>query len=156
VLRRSGIQPLSLSLEITESVLLDEADVVADTLSALRALGVRLILDDFGTGYSSLGYLTRLRVDGLKVDRSFVDGLGEEVGDTAIVGAIVGMAQALEIEVTAEGVETAEQLEHLRILGCTFAQGYHLARPLWAADVTQLLSSVPWWLARDLWRASPA
>jgi diguanylate cyclase (GGDEF)-like protein/PAS domain S-box-containing protein len=156
VLRRSGIQPLSLSLEITESVLLDEADVVADTLSALRALGVRLILDDFGTGYSSLGYLTRLRVDGLKVDRSFVDGLGEEVGDTAIVGAIVGMAQALEIEVTAEGVETAEQLEHLRILGCTFAQGYHLARPLWAADVTQLLSSVPWWLARDLWRASQA
>ncbi len=141
VLRTTGIDPSSLCLEITETVLLEESELLGDTLRALRATGVRLVLDDFGTGYSSLGYLNRLPLDALKVDRSFVDGLGVEPRDSAIVKAVVGMAQALSLTVIAEGVEAPTQLAELRTLGCDLAQGYLFARPLPAEELGTMLES---------------
>jgi diguanylate cyclase (GGDEF)-like protein/PAS domain S-box-containing protein len=143
VLRATGLQPRSLSLEITESVLLEESETLTDTLRALRGLGVRLMLDDFGTGYSSLGYLKRLQLDALKIDRSFVDGLGTSQQETAIVHAVVGMARALSLGVVAEGVETEAQLAELRRLRCDSAQGYLFARPLPADEAGALLAGKP-------------
>jgi EAL domain-containing protein (putative c-di-GMP-specific phosphodiesterase class I) len=142
ILRETGLEPSSLGLEITEGMLLEETPATAETLQAIQRLGVRLILDDFGTGYSSLGYLRRYALDVLKVDRSFVAGLGEDgSGDDAIVQAIVGMAKALGMRVIPEGIETAGQLARLTELGCDYAQGFHLARPLAAREVEALLRS---------------
>ncbi len=140
-LAASGIAPSSLCLEITESVLLDEPDTVSETIKGIARHGVRFALDDFGTGYSSLAYLTRLPIDGLKVDRSFVDELGSSARSTAITTAIVRMAQALSIEVVAEGVETQAQLDTVRDLGCELAQGFYFHRPLEASAVTALLGA---------------
>jgi EAL domain-containing protein (putative c-di-GMP-specific phosphodiesterase class I) len=105
------------------------------------------VLDDFGTGYSSLAYLTRMPLDTLKVDRSFIDGLGTEPRDTAITEAIVAMAHALSLDVVGEGVETALQLAELTRLGCDYAQGFHFARARPAIEVTAMLESGPAWLA---------
>ena len=138
-LRDTALDPQCLCLEITESVLLDDSEAANKTLRALLSLGVGLVLDDFGTGYSSLAYLTRLPIDGLKIDRSFVEGLGSSARSTAIVTAIVRMAEALSIEVTAEGVETTRQVEELRRLGCLRAQGFHFARPLPAEEIAEVL-----------------
>ena len=146
-LRRTGMDAACLSLEITESVLIDEPDVGAETLRALGALGVQIALDDFGTGYSSLSYLTRLPIDTLKLDRSFVDGLGREQHDTAIATAVVRMAQALSVAVIAEGVETELQLSELQRLGCSYAQGFFFARPVPPAEITLLLGAAPPWRA---------
>jgi len=139
-LEDTGLPPGSLGLEITEGLLLEESPATAQTLERLQALGVRLVLDDFGTGYSSLRYLQRHPLDVLKVDRSFVAGLGEDGrGDGAIVEAIVGMAQALGMRLIPEGVETAGQLRRLAALGCEFAQGFHLSHPLPAGELEALL-----------------
>jgi diguanylate cyclase (GGDEF)-like protein/PAS domain S-box-containing protein len=138
-LERNGVAPARLALEITERVLISEADSPWNTLSALRKLGVSLMLDDFGTGYSSLSYLKRFPVDVLKIDRTFVDGLGSEAEDSAIVKAIVGMARALEVGVVAEGVETEAQVQCLRDLSCERAQGFFFGRPGEAARITPLL-----------------
>ena len=112
-----AIDPSALCLEITESVVMEQTPATMATLDELKKLGVRLAIDDFGTGYSSLGYLQRFRLDFLKIDRSFVDGLGRDPGQTAIVDAVVRLAQALGLGVIAEGVETPEQLEALRDAG---------------------------------------
>ena len=117
ILRATGRQPSTLCLELTESVSMENVDY-SGTLAALKALGVRLAIDDFGTGYSSLSYLKRFSLDAVKVDRTFVDGLGTDPHDTALVTAIVAMADALRLEVTAEGVETRDQLLNLEQLGC--------------------------------------
>lgn len=138
-LAHSGIAPSTLSLEITESVLLQESDGVRDTMTQLASRGVRFVLDDFGTGYSSLGYLTRLPIAGLKIDRSFVDALGRSSRSTAITTAIVRMAQALSVEVIAEGVENERQVAALAGLGCELAQGFHFHRPLPAEGIAELL-----------------
>jgi diguanylate cyclase (GGDEF)-like protein/PAS domain S-box-containing protein len=138
-LTESGIEPSSLCLEITESVLLDEPDGVADTIRRLTRLGVRFVLDDFGTGYSSLAYLSGLPIDGLKVDQSFVKSLGTDQRSTAITTAIVRMAQALSLEVIAEGVEAPYQLEALRALRCELAQGFYFHGPLPARAISELL-----------------
>jgi diguanylate cyclase (GGDEF)-like protein/PAS domain S-box-containing protein len=135
----AGIEPSSLCLEITESVLLEEPAGVSEMIRRLAALGVRFVLDDFGTGYSSLAYLSGLPIDGLKVDRSFVQALGVDERSTAITTAIVRMAQALTIEVIAEGVETERQLNALRDLRCELAQGFYFHRPVSAEAVSELL-----------------
>jgi diguanylate cyclase (GGDEF)-like protein/PAS domain S-box-containing protein len=139
ILARTGLDPVHLRLEITESVLVDESATAIASLEALNELGVRLVLDDFGTGYSSLAYLNRFPFHALKIDRSFVDALGIEQERTAIVEAIIGMARALSLEVIAEGVESEVQLAELRRLGCDYAQGhlFHAAMP--EPDVSRLL-----------------
>ncbi|HEY7525047.1 MAG TPA: EAL domain-containing protein [Candidatus Limnocylindrales bacterium] len=139
-LRRSELPAQRLRLEITESVLLLDDDQTATTIDGLQALGVDLVVDDFGTGYSALSYLKRLPVSGLKIDRSFVAGLGSDVQDAAIVSAATAFARALGLRVTGEGVETTEQLDALRALGCELAQGYLFARPMPAADLAKLLA----------------
>jgi diguanylate cyclase (GGDEF)-like protein len=140
VLRETGLQPASLGLEITEGMLLEESPATVETLQALQRLGIRLMLDDFGTGYSSLAYLRRYPLHVIKVDRTFVGDLGPDgAGDSAIVEAIVGMARALGMKVVPEGVETAAQLARLIALGCDYAQGFHLSRPLAAAELEALL-----------------
>jgi diguanylate cyclase (GGDEF)-like protein/PAS domain S-box-containing protein len=126
----TGLDPSTLSLEITETVLLGDSDVTAAALQALKALGVRLEVDDFGTGYSSLSYLRRFPVDGLKVDRSFVMNLLHDAKVEAIVNAVVGLAHGLGIRVVAEGVETSRELDALGDMGCDVGQGYHWSRPL--------------------------
>jgi diguanylate cyclase (GGDEF)-like protein/PAS domain S-box-containing protein len=139
IIARTGIDPIHLRLEITESVLVEESATAIVSLEELNEIGVRLVLDDFGTGYSSLAYLNRFPFHALKIDRSFVDGLGIEQERTAIVEAIIGMARALSLEVIAEGVESEVQLAELSRLGCDYAQGhlFHAAMP--AADVSRLL-----------------
>jgi EAL domain-containing protein (putative c-di-GMP-specific phosphodiesterase class I) len=137
----TGLEPERLALEITESVLLEDSAAARGTLKALKALGVALVLDDFGTGFSSLGYLKRLPLDGLKIDRSFVDGLGRDADDSAIVSAVAGMAGALGLTMIAEGVETLAQVTELRRLECQRAQGYHFARPMDPAAFLALVTS---------------
>ena len=140
VLRDTGLDPNCLSLEITESVLLADSDALTHTLRALKASGVRLVIDDFGTGYSALGYLTRMPLDALKIDRSFVVGLGVQARDTAITEAIIGMSRALSLEVVAEGVETPLQITELRRLGCGLAQGFYFSPPVSPGEITTMLA----------------
>ena len=123
-LNGAGIEPGRLHLEITETALILDDDRSIDTLQALRDMGVRLAIDDFGTGYSSLTYLKQLPIDVLKVDRSFVDGLGTDPNDTSIVRMILSLASALDLTAIAEGVETEVQLAALREYGCELGQGY--------------------------------
>lgn len=130
VLAESGFDPACLKLEITEGVALDNSEATLATLQRLKEIGVHLAIDDFGTGYSALSYLKRYPIDTLKLDRSFVEGLGFDIEDTAIVHAVIAVAKTLGISVTAEGIETAEQLAQLRALGCDLGQGYYFARPL--------------------------
>ena len=139
VLARHGVRPGEVCLEITESTLMEDAEAARIQLVALKALGVRLAVDDFGTGYSSLSYLKRFPVDLLKVDRSFVSGLGADAEDSAIVTAVIGLAHALGLEALAEGVEDETQLRELQRLGCDIAQGFLLARPQAADALTELL-----------------
>ncbi len=124
-----GVAPESLCLEITESALMADPDEAAATLGALHELGVKLAIDDFGTGYSSLTYLRRFPIDALKIDRSFVNGVSENVKDATIVAAVVALAHAFGIPAIAEGVETASQAAQLTDLGCDFAQGYLWGKP---------------------------
>jgi len=129
-----------LKLELTESVVMEDAEQTIETLGQLKALGVQLAIDDFGTGYSSLSYLKRFPVDVLKVDRSFVDGLATSQQDAAIVQGIIALAQSLGLTVTGEGIETEEQAAYLTRLGCDLAQGYYFSRPLLVAQFEALLT----------------
>jgi diguanylate cyclase (GGDEF)-like protein/PAS domain S-box-containing protein len=143
-LARSGLPPWCLNLEITESTLLDYAEATEKTLEQLRALGVAMQLDDFGTGYSSLSYLQRLPIDTVKIDRSFVSGgLGAGLANPQIVRAIIALAGTLGKRVTAEGVETVEQLHELQALHCTNVQGYYLSRPVGQEAARELLAAQP-------------
>jgi diguanylate cyclase (GGDEF)-like protein len=135
----AGVEPADVCLEITETALMADAELTLEILDRLHDQGLRLAIDDFGTGYSSLTYLKRFPVDVIKVDRSFVAGLGTDPDDTAIVRTIVSMADALRLEVTAEGVETETQRTELIALGCDRAQGYLFARPEPAAAATERL-----------------
>jgi len=141
VLEGSGLTPSNLCLEITESVLMDDASAVIDTLWELKAIGVTLAIDDFGTGYSSLSYLRRFPVDVLKIDQSFIAGLGPDPEDSTIVAAVVSLADTLELEAIAEGVETHDQLTRLRALGCRLAQGYYFAEPAEAEAVAKMIAT---------------
>jgi diguanylate cyclase (GGDEF)-like protein/PAS domain S-box-containing protein len=127
---RSGLPPSAVTLEMTESVFMDDSHVNLRALEALREIGVRIALDDFGTGYSSLSYLRRFHIDVLKLDRSFVSGLLGSAQDRAITRAVIDLASHLDLELVAEGVETIEQLDLLRQLGCRLGQGYLMHRPM--------------------------
>jgi EAL domain-containing protein (putative c-di-GMP-specific phosphodiesterase class I) len=142
ILRETGLEASRLQLEVSEAVLMRDDPRMLDRLEALRTVGVRLAIDDFGTGYASLSYLRRLPVDCLKIDRSLVKGVGLETEDTAIVRAVITLAQSLGISVTAEGVETADQLAQLRAIGCDRGQGYYFARPVSADRLPELLASL--------------
>jgi diguanylate cyclase (GGDEF)-like protein len=131
----TGADAAGLCFEITENVLMDDAEATMGAITALKRLGVGLSIDDFGTGYSSLGYLKRFPVEAVKVDRSFIDGLGSDPEDSAIVAAVISLGHALGLTVIAEGVETDRQLAELAALGCDAAQGYLFARPGPGADV---------------------
>jgi diguanylate cyclase (GGDEF)-like protein/PAS domain S-box-containing protein len=140
LLHTIDLAPGCLCIEITESVLMTDAPLIDATLNRLKALGVSLSIDDFGTGYSSLGYLKRLPVDMLKIDRSFVVGLGSDTEDTAIVRAIITLAHTLGLVVTAEGIETADQVQQLEALSCELGQGYFFARPQSAAALGAVIA----------------
>jgi EAL domain-containing protein (putative c-di-GMP-specific phosphodiesterase class I) len=140
-LARTNLAPDRLVLEITESAYIDSAAATLDAMKELSGMGVRLALDDFGTGYSALGYLKRLPVDEIKIDRSFVENVTTDSADESIVRAIVGVAKNLDLTVVAEGVETAEQAAFLLGLGCNRFQGYHFSRPLAPADLDIYLAA---------------
>jgi diguanylate cyclase (GGDEF)-like protein len=139
-LDQTGLEPRRLALEITESVLMDDPEATAARLEALRRLGVRIAIDDFGTGYSSLGYLRRLPVDVLKIDKTFIDGVAEGPHESALARAVIKLASTLKLEAVAEGVSNAAQVLALRRLRCPFGQGFHFARPQPAEGVAELLA----------------
>lgn len=141
ILNSTGLARADLCLEITESTLMEDAEATTILLRELKRIGVGLAIDDFGTGYSSLAYLLRFPVDTLKIDRSFIDGLGPETEDSIVVEAIIKLASTLGLDVVAEGVETDEQLSHLQNLGCREAQGFLFTKPVIADEITKLLAA---------------
>jgi diguanylate cyclase (GGDEF)-like protein/PAS domain S-box-containing protein len=145
VLRETGLEPDSLKLEITESVLMEDTISVTTMLKRLHALGVQLSLDDFGTGYASLSYLHRFPMQILKIDRSFVSGMNDNNKNAEIVHTIITLARNLGMDVVAEGVETAEHLAALRALQCQYGQGYLFAKPLDVPAATAILTAAPQW-----------
>jgi EAL domain-containing protein (putative c-di-GMP-specific phosphodiesterase class I) len=140
VLAATGLAPARLKLEVTETIVLENSDAVAQVLHQLRELGVQLGLDDFGMGYSALSYLQRFPFQTIKIDRAFVTGMAEG-GNVEIIRAIVSMAAGLAMDVTAEGIETAAQLARLQDLACGFGQGYYFHKPFTRADAQALLAS---------------
>lgn len=139
MLEETGLEPQHLELELTESQLLDSVEHIIATFHQLHDLGVKLAIDDFGTGYSSLSYLKRFPVDYVKIDQTFICGLGEGTEDAAITQAIIAMAHSLKLKVVAEGVENHEQLAFLKDHHCDEVQGYLISRPVEAQAVTRLL-----------------
>jgi EAL domain-containing protein (putative c-di-GMP-specific phosphodiesterase class I) len=145
VLASAAVEPSSLCVEITERAMLERAargtsTPAAVSLDRLKAAGVRIAIDDFGTGYSSLTHVRRFPVDCLKIDRTFVSGMGIDKGDTSIVAAVIGLAHAMDMIAVAEGVDREEQLVALRTLGCDQAQGFLLGHPLPAEEAGLLLA----------------
>ncbi|MBV9455052.1 MAG: EAL domain-containing protein, partial [Rubrobacter sp.] len=140
VLSNTGLDPKGLQLEITERAVMDDAELSIEKLKKLKALGVRFAIDDYGMGYSCLYYLKRMPVNSLKIDQSFIAGLGKDRGDTAIVSGTIAMAHDLGLKIVAEGVGTAYQLAQLKELGCDLGQGLHLGEPLASEAVAALLN----------------
>ena len=139
-IRQAGIDPAQIEIEITETMLMDDAEAATLTVDKLHELGVKLAIDDFGTGYSSLNYLRRFPIDTVKIDRSFVMDIPDNPDDEAITAAVIAMAHRLNLQVVAEGVETAQQLEFLAGHDCEFAQGYYFAKPLPIEEMEQLIN----------------
>lgn len=145
ILKQTGLNPRNLTLEITEDVLMSEAPSNIAVLNELRSLGIKLAIDDFGTGYSSLAYLKRFPVSYLKIDRAFVEELGVDPEDAALVSSMIGLAHTLDMKVIAEGIETSEQLKILRELGCDMAQGHYFSEPLPHNALSAFLATDPHW-----------
>ena len=143
MLQQAGMRPEDLEFEITEGILLDDEHSTTEALTRFRSAGIRIALDDFGTGYSSLNYLKRYPVDRIKIDRSFVSQLTEASTSTAIVQAMVTLAHALKIKVTAEGVETSEQFDVLAGMGCDTFQGFLLSAPLEPGAIEAMFENGP-------------
>jgi EAL domain-containing protein (putative c-di-GMP-specific phosphodiesterase class I) len=139
IIKDSGVRPSAVNLEITETIAMGDADHAFSVLSDLKSLGVRLSIDDFGTGYSALARLRSLPFDTLKVDKAFVDGLGDPAQGATLVETILDMARSLGLEVIAEGVESARQAEFLRQQDCALAQGYYFSRPVAAEVIADML-----------------
>jgi len=142
-LRETGLEARWLGLELTETALVNHQKEGTDTLHALRAMGLHLSVDDFGTGYSSFSYLKHFPLDTLKIDRAFIRDITSDPGDAAISTAIIALGHALGLTVTAEGVETVEQVELLRQQGCDHMQGYFFSRPVPPEDLVELLRARP-------------
>jgi diguanylate cyclase (GGDEF)-like protein/PAS domain S-box-containing protein len=140
-LKDSGLEPSLLELELTESIMLGDTQIVLDTVRRLKALGAKLSLDDFGTGYSSLSYLKQFPLDKLKIDRSFVQDMMKDADNAAIVRAIIQLARSLNLRTLAEGVEIAEVIDHLRLLHCDEGQGYHFGRPMPGSEFLAYLAA---------------
>ena len=155
-LEESGLPARDLWLEVTETVLLQDAPVVAARLDELRALGVRIALDDFGSGSNSLDYVRRFALDGLKIDRGFVRHLPHNRNDGVLVRALMTLAEGLGLSVVAEGVEREEQARALREAGCVYAQGFLYAQPLVREELTRMLASFESRLPRAIVRESHA
>jgi EAL domain-containing protein (putative c-di-GMP-specific phosphodiesterase class I) len=136
-LHERGIKPARIEIELTEAVLVDDSRLAAERLEELHAAGFSTALDDFGTGYSSVGYLQKLSFDTLKIDRSFVSGIGLSSKKLGLLNSMILMAHNLDLRVVCEGVETAEELDLLREMGCDWAQGYHLDEPLSVAALVE-------------------
>ena len=145
VLKKSQLEAKSLTLEITESVVMENAEAAAAALMKLKTLGVQLSVDDFGTGYSSLSYLHSFPINSLKIDRSFIGKMSVDNTSLEIVRTVVALAYSLGMNVTAEGIETAEQLAQLRALQCQYGQGFLFSKPLDSEAAAKLLSSQPQW-----------
>ena len=139
IISQTGLDPGTLVLELTETLLLRDTDAIGSKVQELKGLGVQLAIDDFGSGYSSLNYLTRLPVDILKVDKSFIDAIAEGPEDSGIVQAIVGLGSTLHLQTVAEGVEAGNQSNQLRELGYQYGQGYYYSKPAEAQDIDELL-----------------
>ena len=146
-LDEAGLPPHRLELEITESTLMEQGDATVGVLRELRDLGVSISMDDFGTGYSSLSYLRRFPLSKIKIDRSFVMDLGSSTNVEVIIKSIIDIARTLDMTTTAEGIETAEQLELLGALGCDMGQGYYFSKPRPLADLAALIPG---------WRQAPS
>jgi len=138
-LAASGISPEWLELEVTESMVMHNTDHAIRVLTELRAMGIQLSIDDFGTGYSSLAYLRRLPVTCVKVDRFFIKDIPQEADDMAMTLGIIGLGHSLRLKVIAEGVETDEQLQFLKMNGCDQIQGFYFCKPMCGEDITPLL-----------------
>ena len=141
ILKDTGLDPRSLELELTESVLMKRADSTESILKTLRASGVQIAVDDFGTGYSSLSYLRKFPIDALKIDQSFVRQITTAPDETIIVTAVISMGRSLNLRVVAEGVETQEELAFLQAHHCDEAQGFYFSRPLLPAQFAKLLKA---------------
>ena len=137
VLKDSGVDPASLELEFTESVIMEQADKTIETLQALKKMGIQLSIDNFGTGYSSLNYLKHFPIDRIKIDRSFVADLDHSNDDATLVETIISMGHSLNRKVLAEGVENGKQLNFLTAAGCDEVQGFYLAMPMTAEDIAK-------------------
>ncbi|MFN2150416.1 MAG: EAL domain-containing protein, partial [Anaerolineales bacterium] len=138
-LERSGIAPHQLQLEITENSMFTNIDYAIDVIKQLKGLGVRIAVDDFGTGYSSLGYLTQLDLDTIKIDKSFAHNITHDPSRIVVVHGIVAIAQALGVQIVIEGVETKDQLDFFRDLGCQLIQGFYFSPPVPSSEVPALL-----------------
>jgi len=145
ILQESGVEARSVILEITESVVMEHAESAAAALAQLKRLGVQVSIDDFGTGYSSLSCLHSYPIDTLKIDRSFIGNMGADPRNLEIVRTIISLAGNLGMHVTAEGIETAEQLAQLRALQCDYGQGYLFSKPMDGEPIKRLLASQPKW-----------
>jgi EAL domain-containing protein (putative c-di-GMP-specific phosphodiesterase class I) len=141
ILADTGLRPSSLELELTEGILMKRVEAAELILKNFSERGVRLAIDDFGTGYSSLSYLTKFPIDVLKIDQSFIRQIAAAPPETSIVTAVIGMGRSLKHRVVAEGVETIEELEFLRMQNCDEAQGYYFSRPLPARQFADFLKS---------------
>ena len=141
ILKDTGLDPKSLELELTESVLMKHAESAASVLQTLRARGVQLAIDDFGTGYSSLSYLRKFPIDALKIDQSFVRQIMTAPYETTIVTAVISMGRSMNLRVVAEGVETQEELAFLQAHQCDEAQGYYFSRPVLPQEFAKLLET---------------
>jgi EAL domain-containing protein (putative c-di-GMP-specific phosphodiesterase class I) len=143
IVAEAGAKPAQIELEVTESILLDNDDLVRDAISYLRKAGFRIALDDFGTGYSSLSYLRDFQVDKLKIDRSFTNSLGEANDAAAIIEAVVRLGHAMGLSVTAEGVETPEQRAFLEAAGCNELQGFLFSAAIPEDDIADWMRAAP-------------
>jgi EAL domain-containing protein (putative c-di-GMP-specific phosphodiesterase class I) len=141
IIREASIEACGLTLEITETAMIENPDHTFTTLSELKRLGVSLALDDFGTGYSSLSFLKRFPIDVLKIDKSFIRDLYLSERETLLTGATIAFGKQLDLKVFAEGIETEEQLDHLQELGCEYGQGYLFSLPLREAELDAALAS---------------